>query len=293
LVTNLSADFLPAAKTNNENSPFLFCILFKVKFLLFTILLFSLPIASQSIEKTSSEPLAAERFLGYDSYGNVLYVQDMVIRKKGPLGNFEFRDYQLGPISSVDIKNPLNTLVFYEESNVVLFLDNRMNEVERINFNEVQGFPLVTKAENAGNNRIWLFDMNTQQLELYDYRSEQLTPISQPISEEILDLASDFNYCYVLTESSIKKYNVYASFLSEEPHEEFTRIYMLNNQVIGLSDTGIFMTKWSEDVMEQRFKPVKIPLSENPVKDLQLTQDFLYIYNGLDIQAFSIAQPKQ
>ena len=280
-------------KTKNGISTFLFCILFEVKAFLIFILFTCAPLVAQTLETASSEPLEADQFLGYDSYGNVLFIQDMVIRKKGPLGTFEFRDYQLGPISSVDMKNPLNVLVFYEESNVVLFLDNRLNEVERINFNEVQGFPLVTKADNAGNNRIWIFDMNTLQLELYDYRAEQLIPISQPISEPVLDLASDFNYCYVLTESTIKKYNVYASFLSEVDQEGFSRIYMLNNEVIGQSDTEIFITKWAEESMEQPFKPVKIPLSENPIKDLQLTQDFLYIYNGLDIQAFSITQPKQ
>jgi hypothetical protein len=217
----------------------------------------------------------------------------MVLHKSGPLGEFVFRDYQLGPVSSVDIINPLNVVVFYEETNTVVLVDNRLNEIERINFNNLPEFMNVSKVTNAGNNRLWIFNIETQQLELYNYRSGRKTLISQPISNSVLGLASDFNYCYVLTAESIQKYNIYGSFLSETYAEGIERIIQQNEQLIALKNNELqFQAKLDEDTV-LLLNPLKLPLPENNVKDLQLTQDFLYIYDGLNIHSFTLTQPKQ
>ncbi|AVI50208.1 hypothetical protein C5O00_03095 [Pukyongia salina] len=259
----------------------------------FLLLLCSATLSAQMLKKVDSRPLDVDTFVGIDSYKNTYFIKDMVLHKTGPLGDFVFRDFQLGPVSSVDIINPLNVVVFYEETNTVVLVDNRLNEIERISFNNLPQFINVAMATNAGNNQLWIFNIETQQLELYNYRSGRKTLISQPISSSVLGLASDFNYCYVLTTESIQKYNIYGSFLSETFAEGFEKIIQQNEQLIAVKNNEIHFQAQLDSDTVLLLNPLKVPLPENNVKDLQLTQDFLYIYDGLSVHSFTLTQPKQ
>ena len=93
----------------------------------------------------------------------------MVLYKEGGDGSFSFNDFQLGRLSSVDILNPLKVVLFYEDTNTVLLLDNRLNVIERIAFNNLMDFINVGNATNAGNSNLWIFNVDSQQLELFNY----------------------------------------------------------------------------------------------------------------------------
>ena len=233
------------------------------------------------------KPLKANRFIGIDSYDHLYTIKEGVLYKEGDLGSFVFKDYQLGPISSVDIINPLNVVVFYAEVNTVVFLDNRLSEKERINFNTLSNFINVSHASNAGNNRLWLFNADTQQLQLYNYRNTRETILSQPYPGTVKTQISNFNDCYLLTEDTLWQVNIYGSLLSERPMMGFETIVRNEKNQIGLKENAIYYM--SNDTII----PLDIPFSENPIKDLQLTQDFLYIYDGNVLRSFTLTQPKQ
>ncbi len=264
-----------------------------MKSLAFLFVFLACTLSAQELKKVDSRPLEADTFIGIDSYNNTYFTKDMVLQKSGPLGDFVFRDYQLGPITSIDIINPLNVVVFYLEVNTVVLLDNRLNEIERINFNDLNEFVNVGSATNAGNNRLWIFNIDSQQLELYNYRSGLKTLISQPISDDVVSMASDFNYCYILTGKFLQKYNIYGSFLSETGMEGFEKVIQLKEQLIGLKDNALYYQAVIDTDTILLLSPLKLPLSENNIKDLQLTQEFLYIYDGLNIHSFTLTQPKQ
>lgn len=253
------------------------------------ILLLSLmvfPLQAQKLSFVEKQSLEAEIFAGVDSYKNIYFVKDMALYKEGPLGNFVFKDFQLGPIRSVDIINPLNVLVFYEELNTLVFLDNRLNEIERINFNTVDRFINVGWAANAGNNRIWTFNVDSRQLELYNYRSGLQTVVSQPISGDVIDMASDFNYCYLLTNQSLYAFNVYGSALWKEAAEGITSIVQQHKNLIVQRDNELNLRR------DSGMKPLKTEPSELSIKELQLTQEFLYIYDGNFLYTYTLTQPK-
>ena len=264
-----------------------------MKSIVFLFLFFGLAATAQTLTKVDSIPLDAEVFVGKDSYQNIYFIKDMVLHKTGPLGEFVFRDYQLGPPASVDIINPLNVVLYYEEANTVVMVDNRLNELERINFNTINDFVNVGAARNAGNNRLWIFNIDNQQLELYNYRSGLRLPISQPISEEVIGLANDFNYCYVLTTNAIQKYNVYGSFLSESGAENFEQIVQQNEWLFALKEGVVYLeAKLDEDTVIL-LSPINPAIPENPILNLQLTQDFLYIYDGNFVHSYTLTKPKQ
>ena len=125
--------------------------------------------------------------------------------------NFLFNALQLGRISSVDIINPLKIVVFFQDTNTVVFLDNKLSEIQRLNFNNLPSFMNVSTASNAGNNSLWVFNVDTQQLELYNYSSNLKITVSQPYPGKLISQASNFNYCFTLTENKVRAFNIYGS----------------------------------------------------------------------------------
>ncbi len=112
---------------------------------------------TQSLAPLSKVPFVADRFIGFDNYKNSYFIKDRVINKQGPDGNFIFNDLQLGRITSLDIINPLKVVAFFQDTNTVVLLDNKLNEIQRINFNNLPQFLNVSTATNAGKQQFMAF----------------------------------------------------------------------------------------------------------------------------------------
>jgi hypothetical protein len=262
---------------------------------LFLLLLFgTIHLNAQDFELVTTEYFDATTFVGVDSYKNVYSIKDMVLYKNGPDGSFTYNDFQLGNLSSVDIINPLKIVLFYEDTNTVLLLDNRLNLIERITFSNLSKFITISNATNAGNSKLWIFNVDSQQLELYNYISNVKTIVSQPFAGKLVSQASNFNYCFVLTENKLRKFNRYGSLVSEFPMTGYEKIIHHNKNTIALKDNKLFSI--SNDLLNienTTVKPINITIPENNLKHLYLTEDFLYIYDGNNLHTFSYKSSKQ
>ncbi|MDT0555868.1 hypothetical protein [Patiriisocius hiemis] len=231
--------------------------------------------------------LLADSFIGVDNYKNTYFIKDMTLHKQGNDGDFVYANFQLGQPTIIDIINPLKVMVFYESLNIVVFLDNKLAEIERINFNELQEFVNVSHAKNAGNNRLWIFNIDTQQIELYNYRNNSKVTVSQPFPGTLNAITSNFNYCYTLTDLKLRAFNIYGSILFEKPSEGVEIIIQLDDVLFLIKDkTLVSVPKSDEEV-----KTYKLP--EITIKDLHLTQDFMYIYDGTNLHTYTLTQPKK
>lgn len=254
--------------------------------LLILLFLFSTICFGQQLKLQSKTPLKVDRFVGKDNFNHIYYITHGALYKKGELGEFRFQDFQLGPITSVDLINPMNLVVYYDETSTVVFLDNRLNEKERIIFNDLPNFINLSFASNAGSNRLWLFDIDAQQLKVYDYRNEQVVIVSQPFKGKVIHHTSNFNHCSLLTESHLYELNIYGSLVSERKMEGFENIYKHQKKHLGRKGNVLYWIGPETD------EPIELPMVENPIKDLQLRQDFLYIYDGVDLYTYMLTQPK-
>jgi len=259
----------------------------QMKHFLFLLFFLAQIVVGQKVTEVSKIPLVVDTFIGIDAYNNSYVVKRKTLEKKGQDGTFVFNDFLLGEITSVDIINPLKVVVFYEDTNTVVLLDNKLSEMERISFNNLPQFVNISSASNAGNNSLWIFNVDTQQLELYNYRSGRTTIVSQPFEGKLKSQASNFNYCFMLTETKIRTYNIYGSILSEIDINGLNKIVQQNEKLLAVGENQLLFFS------ENTIKPLNIPIPENKIKDLQLTQDFLYIYDGNFLHTFSITQPKK
>ncbi len=261
-------------------------------FLLFLFVTFHLN--AQEFELVSSGEFNATTLVGVDSYNNVYYIKDMVLYKEGPDGSFTYNDFQLGNLSSVDIINPLKIVLFYEDTSTVLLLDNKLNLIERLTFNNPVEFVNTITATNAGNSKLWIFNVDSQQLELYNYITKQKTLVSLPFPGKLISQASNFNYCYILTENTLRGFNRYGSLISEFPMTGYEKIIHHNKNIVALKKNELFLIVNDPINSEnQTVKPINITIPENNIKDLYLTKDFLYIYDGKNLHTFSYKSSKQ
>ncbi len=228
---------------------------------------------------------AADRIFGYDTYGQFYWANKNTLYKSGNSGDFEFQELMLGPITQIDLQNPLTVLVFYRETNTLLFLDNRLNEKRRIDFNLMEEFPQVQWVYNAGSNRLWLMDQNSQSLWVYDTQSMRVVFQSLPLPD-LIELKCRFNDCIAQTSEELIWISLYGTITKRQA--------LSDGKLMGYSQEHVLITQ-EEGLLDLKsnqawYFPEILP--ENQINGLQLTQDFLYIYASNVIRRYSITQLK-
>jgi len=248
----------------------------KLFFTTLTFFVFLASFAQREMALNSKElfPLKAERFVGKDNFGHLYYIKNQTLIKQSGAETFEFKDFQLGTIGSVDILNPLKITVFYPQYQTAVILDNKLNEIRRISFAMEPPFLNVVNASTANDNRLWTFNENSQQLELYNYRDKVNYTLSRPIAETYVTHLSNFNFCYVLTNKNLRVFNVYGSLLNSIPAEGIQKMSLSNDKILVLKNNALSLL--TENLSVET--PIKTP--ELTIKDLYLSDDFLYIYDG-------------
>ena len=120
----------------------------KLLFSLLTVLLFSNGLAQNSRLETKllqTQILTDKVFKGFDGLGNEYFVKNNVFMKQSETESWEYKNVALGKISAVDIINPLKIVLFYEDFNSVVLLDNQLNKMTEINFSQ-NPTPIVVTA---------------------------------------------------------------------------------------------------------------------------------------------------
>ncbi|KAA1244572.1 hypothetical protein [Aquimarina sp. RZ0] len=243
--------------------------------------------AQQDLIIKDSISLKADRFLGIDSFGAIYYSKGDIFYKKWNDHEWQFGDFILGKLTSVSIRNPLKIILFYESSNTVVLVDKYLSEIKRINFNTIADFKAVTRVSAANDNNLWIFDSNTQLLEVFDTDSDKTLATTQPINEIPIVQRGNFNYCWILTPTKLFRYNIYGSLLDTIENKEFLDIKIINDDLIMHKDDGIYYLSIAHQEIE------KINLPQIPVKQFYVTNEILYIYHQSKIYSFELIPQKK
>jgi hypothetical protein len=85
-------------------------------------------------------------------------------------------------------------VLFYENFNTAIILDNQLNEIQKINFSDVNSSIVVSKIGMAAQNQFWIYNAINQQIGLFDYSNNTYKTLGQPIQETIKNWQTDLNY---------------------------------------------------------------------------------------------------
>jgi hypothetical protein len=221
----------------------------------------------------SKEKLSVQHIIDIDDFGVFYYVNNNIFYKKEKESIISYNNLQLGNIYSVNTFSPLKINVFYKDFNSVMILDNRLAEIFKIDFNKIQPFRNITHISTGNDNTIWLLNQDTRQLELYDYKTNKTRATTLPVESEVLDLKSNFNQCWLLTENYLYKYNYFGSLIFKIKNNGYTKLMENNDDIILQKGNNLFFLKKETD----KILPINIP--KLLIKQFLVTNETLYIYD--------------
>lgn len=248
-----------------------------MRYLIYVCFFISTLIYSQeSIDATliNSTDIGIDQIVSIDNFETFYYLQNNIIYKQNKDGSsINYSNYQLGEITTANAFNPLKINLFYQDFNLVVILDNRLAEIFKIDFNTIQPYKNVNYVSTGYDNTLWMFNIDFQQLELYDYKTNKTRFSAVPVQSLVLDLESDYNYCWLLTENYLYQYNYFGSMISKIENTGFTELSKSNGHLIlKKEDTLYFKHKKKEDIT-----PINLP--KLLINQFLLTNETLYIYD--------------
>ena len=233
-------------------------------------------------QKIEDFPLKANQFIGVDKFDGVYYIKENTLFKKNEERVVEYKDFQLGDIYHVDLINPLQITLFYKESNTAIILDNRLNELKRISFDRLVDYKMVDFCTTANEQSLWIFNADLQQLEIFNYQREKTELKTIPITEDVINQKSNFNFCWLQTKNGIYQFNVYGSLI-KKIDVKFDNFVIYKNKLLLISKKG---ESFYFNQKDGNLTSLKLPKIE--FNQVHLNNEKLYLYDGKRIHIYQI-----
>jgi len=249
-------------------------------FLTFLCFFFVFDISAQNykIQFVKKTPLNADKFYGVDIFDNSYYSQKNILFKKTPRITYQYHNLTLGNIYNISIYNPLKIVVFYKDFNTVVILDNTLNEIQKLQFLNKN----ITLVAKAGENELWLYNADEQQLELYNYKTKSIIGKTQPYSIlNPLQLKGNANYAWIQTKSNkLEVYNNYGSLVKSYKLEFSNFNILSNNRILFNKDNSFYFSD-----NKKLSTNLKIPFKINSVT---MANNKIFLFSDMQIFLFKL-----
>ncbi|GAA4240376.1 hypothetical protein [Winogradskyella damuponensis] len=245
-------------------------------FFLFSLFCFSQEKTQQRITATLKDSIKIETkaIFGIDNFGTLYYTtENNSFNKKTKDTTITYANFQLGEITSANTFNPLKISLFYKDFNTVIILDNRLAEISKVDFNTIHPYKSASFVSSGFDNSLWIFNQDYQYLELYDYKTNKIKLKTVPVQSIVLDLKSDYNYCYLLTENFLYIYNYFGSLIQKIENTGYERLAFSKAYLLLKKAEKLYFLEKNGS----KIKPIQHP--KMLIKQFLVTNETLYIYD--------------
>lgn len=254
------------------------------------LFMFTLTIGAQSkiaVTSVGKTAFKADTFVGRDNFGFDYFIGDNVLSKVSEKAIPEYKNLSLGKIARADIQNPLQIVLFYENFNTAVLLDNQLNETLKIAFSD-NPVPIIASAVGmASSNRLWIFNSLSQKVGLYDYLKNDFRELTVPFSGKVAHYDSDFNYFYWIDEHNNRfACDIYGKVSEYGKFAECDRFEIIDNKWILFSKEG---NLYAYEV--QSDKKIPIQIAEKTFKSFHYQAQILSIFTTEGITNYKIILP--
>lgn len=238
----------------------------------------------EPIETTfvSKSPFEADTVIGIDNFGTIYFIKKNTLYKLDEDGKYSYSNVQFGKITSANSFNPLKVTIFYEDFNTAFILDNRFAEILKVDFSTLEYYKNVSFVSTANDNALWVFNEDIQQLELFDYKSNKNRATTLPTQSKVLDLKSNYNYAWLLTEKFLYKYNYFGSLVYKMENTGYTSLVESNDKIFLIKNNRL--SYFNE--LEKAYQLIETP--ELLTKQFLVTNETLYIYDSKFLHKFQL-----
>lgn len=258
------------------------------QFLLFMICLGSSLSSCQTKKLANSNPTETNqdyilegqfKILDHDKLGNTYLVSkaNEIIQLRDDKILFRYSNKRLGEISQIDVSNPQKILVYYSDYYQIVFLDNTLSEINRLDL-EALGYWDIRGVALSRDNQIWIYDPTKVKLlkidengtvrlssnELYDYGfSDSFLPKILLSNEQVI----------VYDEENLKIFDEFGIWKKNIP---------LTNEVLRAGRGDLILKQGNEIksyALDVQFKDPLRTITDIPseAKDFYLLRDRLFV----------------
>lgn len=232
----------------------------------------------------------SDEFLGYDSFGYSYQIKNNVFSKVKGSEIFEYKNVSLGKITKVDLQNPLKMVLFYEDFNSVVLLDNQLNKMTEINFSQSPTPIVVDAIGMSTQNQLWIYNTLNQQIGLFDYLKNEYKTVSIPLTESIKYYQTDFNtFNWIDKNNNWFSCDIFGKITSLGKTADFDKIELINAaQYIFTKNDLLFFkgfNKSNSDVISE------IKILEKTFDNFYYKDQILSIFTATDISNYKIVTP--
>jgi hypothetical protein len=237
--------------------------------------------------KINSTAFTADYFLGYDQFGFYYSIKNNLLSKSKKEESFEYKNISLGKPTKIDVQNPLKILLFYENFNTIILLDNQLSETQKINLSE-NDVPIVANAMGiASQNRLWIYNSLTQKIGLFDYLKNTFQSITPSIPGNLKYYESDFN-TFQWIDSKLNWYavDIFGKITTLGIVSDFDQIQVITNQTVIFSKGDKL---YIEDLKNKTISPIENV--DKSFENFYYKDQILSIFTNQGITNYKITTP--
>jgi len=268
----------------------------KVQKFIFSLLVFC-TLNAVSAQNSSINPVLlshyksnSDEFLGFDAFGYSYQIKNNVFSKRKENELFEYKNVSLGKITKVDLQNPLKIVLFYEDFNSVVLLDNQLNKMTEINFSQ-NPIPIVVSAIGMSTqNQLWIYNTLNQQIGLFDYLKNEYKTVSIPLTEPIQYYQTDFNtFFWIDKKNNWYSCDIFGKITSLNKISDFDKIAIINATQYIFSKDNLLFFKGIDKSNPEAISEIKI--LEKTFDNFYYKDQILSIFTATDISNYKIVTP--
>ncbi|NOZ46295.1 MAG: hypothetical protein GXO79_05885 [Chlorobi bacterium] len=219
-------------------------------------------------------------FLATDHFRNFYIIKDNQLLKYDKEGNYisDYSNSIVGTITSIDVSDPQRILLFYEDFNQLIFLDNKLAEIGSpilLDDLSLGNIILSCSAEQGG---FWIFDQTLQQLLYFnknlalEYKSNNIRTISNVQGEPNFLLEKNSNLYLNIPETGILIFNNFGFFTKLIPIKNLKTFQVINQNIIYNSANSVIQFNRNTFNYDTLYVA-----SFNNIEDIKLEQNIGYI----------------
>ncbi len=242
------------------------------------------------LELAASFPAASDRFYT-DHLDNVYFIDGhRITRITVSTGRvLEYGSLPGGPVTTADVSNPMQLLLFYRDFNRAVFLDNNLSPLRpALNFSGL-GIEQATLACISGRGGLWVFSDREHRLVYFDeqfrntHRSIIVSSLTGSGDQPVYMTESQGRLFLYIPRKGILLFDRYASYLRTIDYDGPDRFQVLGGRIVWFDNgalTGMDIESGESSVFELPGGVV--------IDDARLQQGRLYILSGNLMKVYRI-----
>lgn len=252
-----------------------------MKLLSFIFALIFCSFSAQKAVALDTLKLKEAKDLFADDYGN-LYIyknKDFSLTKYDSLGKQIGKMMLTVPFKIQGVQNPLTVPLFSENAQELKFVDQNLNEIQRVDFKQKFAFIKIAYAEDL--QQIWLLDESSKRLIQYNFRNDT-TINSYPFDasfEDLMDLLVYESKVYILTRKHFRIYSLKFEKLVEIPVENGKRFRRENESILMMTNNSILKYIPEKGLVKIFEDPDAQIVDKNTLSYFEIKANNLYLYN--------------